>query len=294
MVCSILSLLSFLSFHSNFKFLISFQCLICLIFIFSSFRCGLMVCSILSLLGWILVLLSSALHLILALYLGEHHLISDQIFSRYLAGETNPENKYWWKSLANIYWWNNFENEYWWTKVSNQISLSLASHLISDQHLRFSVDYWLMKPINKIGEQKSRTRSRSHWLLIGLLFPSHQHLCYRGHYLLEVTIHMIFINRNDLLGWCHYFLAQLHDDHLDPGGWEFHQVTFQVAGSGNKGIVTSVFNCQLTTGLLFINMVWLFIRIVNTVGLSQLLQVLEIQIADNIFGKNLYNICQFV
>ena len=29
----------------------------------------------------------------------------------------------------------------------------------------------------------------------------------------------------------------------------------QVAGSGNKGIVTSVFNCQLTTGLLFINMV---------------------------------------
>ena len=95
MVCSILSLLSFLSFHSNFKFLISFQCLICLIFIFSSFRCGLMVCSILSLLGWILVLLSSALHLILALYLGEHHLISDQIFSRYLAGETNPENRYW-------------------------------------------------------------------------------------------------------------------------------------------------------------------------------------------------------
>ena len=71
-------------------------------------------------------------------------------------------------------------------------------------------------------------------------------------------------------------------------------MNIQVAGSGNKGIVTSVFNCQLTTGLLFINMVWLFIRIVNTVGLSQLLQVLEIQIADNIFGKNLYNICQFV
>ena len=40
----------------------------------------------------------------------------------------------------------------------------------------------------------------------------------------------------------------------------FHQkisqvIMTQVAGSGNKGIVTSVFNCQLTAGILFINMV---------------------------------------
>ena len=34
-------------------------------------------------------------------------------------------------------------------------------------------------------------------------------------------------------------------------------LVLQVAGSGNKGIVTSVFNCQLTTGLLFINMVFI-------------------------------------
>ena len=38
------------------------------------------------------------------------------------------------------------------------------------------------------------------------------------------------------------------------------QVIVKVAGTGNKGIVTSVFNCQLTSGLLFINMVYIIFK----------------------------------
>ena len=42
------------------------------------------------------------------------------------------------------------------------------------------------------------------------------------------------------------------------------QVIVKVAGAGNKGIVTSVFNCQLTSGLLFINMVYIIFEMFST------------------------------
>ena len=97
----------------------------------------------------------------------------------------------------------------------------------------------------------SRPRSFPHWLRIRLLFTPHEHLCHWGKFQWFITNVMKGRFRLDAI--LNFFLNQ-------PLGpiilmkIQIHQ-KLQVAGSGNKGIVTSVFNCQLTTGLLFINMV---------------------------------------
>ena len=99
-------------------------------------------------------------------------------------------------------------------------------------------------------------RSFHHWLLFRLLFTPHEHLCHwgkfqwfiinviKGRFRLDVILNF-FLNKPLGKGQIILMIIQIHQK----------VILIQVAGSGNKGIVTSVFNCQLTTGLLFINMV---------------------------------------
>ena len=157
-------------------------------------RCGLIICSILSLLGWILILVSPSLHGILALYFGEY-----------------------------------------------KIQLKMNT---------------LQPTSPKLYQISSRTRSFPHWLRIRLLFTPHEHLCHWGkfqwfiinviksRFRLDVILNF-FLNKPLGKGQIILMIIQIHQK----------VILIQVAGSGNKGIVTSVFNCQLTAGILFINMV---------------------------------------
>ena len=83
-------------------------------------------------------------------------------------------------------------------------------------------------------------------LLHRILVTSDQYLCHRGVYF-------------------HY--CPREETNVTAFAWSYNfelvvlQVIVKVAGTGNKGIVTSVFNCQLTSGLLFINMVYIIFKI---------------------------------